>query len=71
MNGVNGFICQRIETSVRLLETRELNFGDHKNWKNCCIAEKLLHSQEWSLTSSGTYWYIKIVKIKDLLYHSV
>ena len=55
MNGVNGFICQRIETSVRLLETRELNFGDHKNWKNCCIAEKLLHSQEWSLTSSGTY----------------
>jgi hypothetical protein len=31
---VNGFICQRTDTSARLLEAQELTFGCHKNWKN-------------------------------------
>jgi hypothetical protein len=71
MKGVNGFICQRIETGARLLETRELNFGCHKNWKTYCLAEKLLHSQEWILTSRGTYWHTNLFRIKDILDHSV
>jgi len=46
MKTLNGFICQRTETSAKLLEARELTFGYKKKWKNYCLAEKLLTLQK-------------------------
>ena len=69
--GVNGFICQRKETGARLLETRELTFGYHKNWQNYCLAEKMHHTSERILTYRGTYWHTYILTIEDTLDHSV
>ena len=71
VKALNGFISQRIETSGRLLEARELTFGDNKKWKNYFLAEKLLHSLERIVTSRGTYWHTNLFRIKDILDHSV
>jgi hypothetical protein len=73
---MNGFICERIETSARLLETRELTFGYHKNWKNYCLAEKLLILKNgfWRLAvniDTLTYLELKIYLIIHWLFISL
>jgi len=71
MKALNGFIRQRIDTSARLLEARKITFGYPKNCQNYWHAEKLVHSAERILTSSGTYWHTDLFIIKDILDHSV
>ena len=41
VKALNGFICQSIDTSARLLEARKITFGYPKNWQNYWQAEKL------------------------------
>jgi len=41
--------------------------GYHKNWKNYCIAEMLLHSQEEIQKSTGSCWHTKLFRIKKYL----
>jgi hypothetical protein len=68
---LNGFACQRMETSTRRLEARELTFWYDQNWQNNWLAEKLHHFLERILTSRGTYWHTNLLRIKNILDHSV
>jgi len=65
------FHLSKTDTSARFLKARPLTSEYQKSWQNCWLAEKLLHSPDRILKSSGVYWHTDVFILKDILDHSV